>query len=62
MLLISQTMDTSNEMPVRSICQKTLGRKEGRVAAERRVLRKKKEAGAKRTAGECEGIDEMRYE
>lgn len=47
MMLISQTMATYDEMPFRAICQRTLGRKEGRVAAGSGVLRKKKEAEAR---------------
>lgn len=43
MLLISQTMATYDEMPLRAICQQTLGMKEGRVAAESVVLGKRLE-------------------
>ena len=42
MPLISQTMATYDEMPFRAMCQQTLGMKEGRVAAERRVLGKER--------------------
>lgn len=52
MMLISQTMATYDEMQFRAICQRTLGMKEGRVAAGRAVLRKKEEAEVKGKRGD----------
>lgn len=57
MLLISQTMATYDEMPLRAICQQTLGMKEGGGAVESCVLGKKEESGAKGKRGECEKND-----